>query len=493
MTHEFLSSQDTTLFCAQDPDATLQIGAVALFEATPLHDERGQLRMDDVRRHLEARLDRLPRFRQRLVLGPLGQGPPMWVDDTAFAIERHVRNVELPAPGTESQLRELVASMLEEPLDDERPLWELWVVDGVQGGRVAVIPKVSHVMADGIALLDFATSVLDFEPHNEPEAPAFRVPDEPPTPIEQTAAVVQERARRRISGSLALAATLARPDRLLGWAGSLVRAVSSGGVGAPHLAITAAVGGRRDVIWWRMPMTDLQSVKNAEGVSLNDVVLAIVAGGLRTYLEDAEQEVAGLRPRVLVPVSMHGEGDEGTENRFTFMVVDLPVATTDPIDRLRQVHTDMVGHKRSAQSSMTALLFRASDILPMQLLSTLGPPVLRRQPFVNLAVSNLPGTTEPLYLLDSRMLEMFPFINVTGNIAVIVGVLSYEDGLGVSITVDADVIDDLDALAAAIDGASSELVDAVRDAAASSRPPVLSPPSSSRAGSRSAGRSDAES
>jgi WS/DGAT/MGAT family acyltransferase len=211
-------------------------------------------------------------------------------------------------------------------------------------------------------------------------------------------------------------------------------------------------------------MSDLQAVKVKREVSLNDVVLAIVAGGLRRYLDGAHEQVDGVHPRVIVPVSQHGGTDHELENRFSIMVGSLPIAVDDPVERLRLVHEEMVRHKAAASTSVAPLLFRAGDLVPTPVLHALAPTLLRHQPLVNTAVTNIPGTTEPLYLLGARLLEMYPLITVTGNLGVIVGVLSYEDGLGVGITVDADVVTDVDDLAAAMDAAASELIDACRSA-----------------------------
>lgn len=465
--HDFLRPQDATLFCAQDPQAPLQIGAVCLFEAGPLLDEDGRLRLDEIARHLDGRLHHVPRFRQRLQRVLFDQGPPVWVDDEHFDLSHHLHVAALPRPGNEQQLREFVARLVEQPLDEGRPLWELWFVEGVEGDRVALITKVSHVMADGMALLDFALSVLDAEP-TEPageSTPAVARPG--PAAISLLVDSVRERGRRRLDLAWRSLVALGHPVRILGRTASLGRAGASRSTTAlaPRLAINGAVGAHRDMAWVRLSMADLDEVKHAEAVPLNDVVLAVVTGALRTHLARSGAPVDELRPRVLVPVSTHGTTPEGEiENRFSWMVADLPVDADDRVEQLRRIHEEMTRRKDSSQTSLASHVFEVSDILPVWLLRTLAPPVLRRQPLVNLAVTDLPGTREPLFLLGAQMLELFPFISVTGNIAVIIGVLSYREQLGVGITVDADVVPDLDALAVAIEDSSAALVDAVRAA-----------------------------
>jgi diacylglycerol O-acyltransferase / wax synthase len=461
VTVERLQAQDATLWCAQAQDAPLQIGALCLFEAAPLLDDSGALRVDDLCRHVERGLAELPRFRTRLASVAVGQGL-VWVDDEDFDITNHVRIAVLPEPGGDAELRDFVSRLIEAPLDQRRPLWEIWVVAGVAAGRIAVVPKVSHVMADGMAVLEFALSLLDSEPH----APVDEPPPEwspRPTPSDASLAYDElvERVRMPIELARGLVASLSRPDRLVGRVLELGRVGASSASIAPPLPITRPVGARRDFGWTRLPIDDLLALKRAREVTLNDVVLTVVAGALRRYLQRHDASI-NVSPRVLVPVSTHVRAGEEIENRFTLMIAELPVAVADPVERLHRVHDDMERHKASAQTDLGPLLFTLGAMLPPALLQLVGPALLERQPFVNLAVTNLPGTRDPMYLLGSRLLELFPYVSVTGNIAVIIAVLSYEDGLGVGITVDADVVEDVDDLVLDIEQAVRSLVDAAR-------------------------------
>jgi WS/DGAT/MGAT family acyltransferase len=261
---------------------------------------------------------------------------------------------------------------------------------------------------------------------------------------------------------------LAHPGHVLGRLGQLAQVGASTGGLAPRMSITRAVGPHRDFTWVNLPMADLVEVKRALGATLNDVGLAIVAGALRHYVERTDQEAmvpAGRAPRVLVPVSTHSTEAGEIENRFSMMVADLPLSADDPIERRREVHAEMVRRKQSAQRSVGPLFFGLGDIVPEWGLRAVGPTILRRQPVVNLAVTDLPGTRDQLYLLGSRMLALHPYVSVTGNIAMIVGLLSYGEQLGVGITVDADAVPDVDLLAEGIEEASRELVESVRLAA----------------------------
>jgi diacylglycerol O-acyltransferase len=472
MSYELLRPEDATLLYAQDPRAPLQIGAVALFDATALrHDDRS-LRLDDLRCHIESRLPHPHRFRQRLVDTAFGFGAPVWVDDPAFAIDNHVRSTALPRPGDTRRLREVVDRLLEQPLDPERPLWEVWMVEGVAGNRVALVVKASHVMADGMALLEFVVTVLDASPHAAaPHPPAPRQGDErrvvPPAGVALVAGAAVGRTRRQLASAVRAAGGLSRPRAVMSTAATLARA-AVGARPAPASAITRPVGRHRRMAWFRQPLAEVQAVRRAQGVTLNDLVLAAVAGALRRYPDPAGPG-QGVHPRALVPASTHGPAPAAeVENRFSILLADLPLSVEGPLDRLQWVHAEMERRKRSAESSVGSLLLAVSDVVPGWLIRRLAPSILGRQPVVNLAVTNLPGTTQPLYLLGARMREVYPFVTVIGNIAMIVGVISYADSLGIGITVDPDVIPDPDRFAGALAAAFDELVQA--DGGAAPRP-----------------------
>lgn len=472
-----MRTQDATIWVVQGQDTPLQIGAVCLFDGAPLRDGDGALRFDALHERVAAHLHLVPRLRQRLVPVPLDLGP-VWADDPDFDLDRHLRLATVPAPGGEAELRALVRALLEEPLDDTKPLWEFWLIDGLAGDRMAVIPKVSHVMADGMALLDFALSLLDpgppgAHPDPAPPSPPAWTPERRPDTVPLVVRTAVERTRSQLATLVQLATAAADPRRWVGAATAAVRLASEGRGRAPSMPITAAVGPRRDFVWCRLPWDDLTRVREAAGGTLNDVMLAVTAGALARYLARREgatpdSGVAGTAggtvPRVLVPVSTHGENAAGEiENRFSMMIADLPLHLEHPLERLQYVREEMRRHKASDQQSIGPVLFSVSDLIPAWLLHRVGPAVLRNQPFVNLAVTNLPGTREPAYLLGARMLEVYPFVCGIGNIAVIIGVVSYDDALGVGITVDADVVPDVDSLAEAVEEACRELVAAVAE------------------------------
>lgn len=456
-----LPAQDATLWRVQTDDAPLNIGGVCILEGSPLRDESGALRLDALRRHVLVQLEHTQRFHQVLRALPLGQGMG-WFDDGRFDVAHHVRSATVTDPGGKAELRQVVAGLLEEPFDPSRPLWELWLIDGMPDDRVGLVFKVSHVLADGMAVVDVALRMLDVVPTDHDEEPPSFSPMPAPALVPLLARGVAERVRRAWDGAWETGTWLLDPRVAGGAVVGLARLATSGTGLAPTLPITQPVGSRRDMAWSRLSWADVIAVKRAASVTVNDVVLTLVAGGLSRYLARSGVPPEGRAPRVLVPVSIHGASPaDEVANRFSMVVTDLPMGPADPLERLRAVNADMGRHKRSAATSAWSSLFSLVDLAPPWLLHAAGPAILRRQPFVNLAVTNLPGSPVPLYLMGARLLEMYPFIGVTGNLGVIIGVLSYEDALGLSITVDSDVISDVDALLDDCEQALQELVDAV--------------------------------
>lgn len=458
-TRDRLSAEDATLLCVEPANAPLQVGALCLFEAGPLLDRAGRLRAALLRRHLESRLHLVPHFRQRLASVPFAAGRPVWVDDADFDIAHHTRTVRLPRPGSDAQLRAFVRRFLEAPLDHRRPLWEIATVTGLEGERIAVVLKVHHVLADGMALLRFATAVLDVEPHvATDEVPRWR-PEPAPSPAALVAGALVDRGRHGVEMIRKGLHALGRsPSGLLGASRQVARAVGETAVVAPSLPITGRVGDRRDFAWTRLPLATVKDIAHANGATVNDVVLTLTAGALRHHLIQAGRAVEGVHVRVLVPVSVRTAAQlDEMGNQFSLLTVALPVGVDDPIELLREVQAETARHKASGQVAIGSLLFGIGGLVPAALLRAIGPEVLARQPFVNLAVTNLPGPQFPLYLLGSRLLELYPAVCGTGNIAMIVGVLSYDGALGVAVTVDADVVPDADAFLAGFERAAAAL------------------------------------
>ena len=335
---EPVSPEDATLLCATGRGGQLQIGALCFFEGAPLRDGRGRLRLDDLRTHVEARLLLSPRYRQRIASIPFDAARPVWVDDAGFEIAQHVHAAVLPAPGGRAELRAFVADLLGRPLDPDKPLWDTWLVDGLEGDRVAVVLRVHHVMADGLSLLEAALLLLDPEPNPHPDTASGPWEPEPaPSPARLLWNAVGARRRHQVEIAFDAARFLSDPARVAGAARSAIGSITSPPGTAPSLSLNGRVGDRRDFLWASLPLKGLAAVKKLRGVTLNDVVLAVVTDALRRQPGVAAIARDGHLPRVLVPVgSAATDGESG--NAFSFMVAALPVDIADPLLRLDRIN-----------------------------------------------------------------------------------------------------------------------------------------------------------
>ena len=463
---DVLSAQDAAIWWVQSPDAPLWIGAVAIFEAGPLRTVAGPIDIERLRRHVAGALDAFPRFRQRLITLPLGQGLA-WIDDERFEVADHVHLIDLPVPGGAAELRTFVGTLLELPVSSARPLWDLWVVDGLEGDRVALIPQANHARTDGMALIEFALSLLSFEsqpggvahPDEQPGRERWK-PTPQPNPLKALVTGAVERTRHQVVAIGKLAAAVVDPKTIASAASGLARAARSGISLAADLPITRPVGTHRNMVWTALPWDELGQVKRSAGVTLNDVLLAIITGAVAHYLHQLDESRESRRPRLLIPVSAPHPAGQPTSNSFEFFLTDMPVATEDPLERLRLIHADTKKQKGSTQAGLMPLIFSIADLLPPAVLRAAAPPILRHQPFANTVVTNMPGSRDPLYLLGSRMTEVYPFICGIGNLAVVIGVVSYGDQLGIGITVDPDLIPDVDVLVEGVQLAAAELLTA---------------------------------
>ena len=480
-TPEPLTAEDAALLYAEAPGTQLQIGALCFFEAAPLRDRRGRLRHAALRSHVAARLDGLPRFRQRIAPVVADVAAPMWVDDTDFDIARHCKVAKLPAPGGPEALRQFMDRLLGSPLDPAHPLWDIHVVEGVDAVRpagagreagtgtdtVAVVVRAHHVMADGIALHAAATLLLDAEPLAPRLTPPTWSPRPAPGALGLTTRALGVRGRRQADLALAVGRALLDPRRALANARRAARAVGSVRRGlpaaAPPLPITAPVGPHRAFAWGSVPMEEITAVKEACGATVNDVVLAITAGALRRHLE-ATVVVRPSGPRASRPDPDRRSRPPARRTCATASrsaASPFPWRSEDPLERVRVIHSRMHAPDAPTGGSLMPHLFSVADVVPPPVLRALVPPLLAHQPLVNLAVSDIPGSRLPLYLWESRMLGLHPFINVVGNVALIVGVLSYVDDLGIGVTVDRDVVGDPLPLVDHLGAAYAEIVDLV--------------------------------
>ena len=426
-----------------------------------------------------SRLHLVPRYRQRLAFVPLRQGRPVWVDDPHFNPAFHVRHTALPAPGDDEQLRRLCGRVFSQALDRSRPLWELWLVDGLADGRFALLSKTHHALVDGISGVDIVTVLFDGSPDPVPADPQPQwVPRPPPSDVELLTDALLERAtvpgeivrgvRAALRGPSHVAA---RVERALTGLGAVARVAQA----APPSPLNVRIGPHRRFAWATGELADFKMVKNALGGTVNDVVLAVVAGALGRYLRrrgDLEKEIV---LRAMVPVSVRADDERGAlGNRVAAMWTPLPVGGSDPVARLLAISAEMDGIKESGQAVGAQLLTELTGFAPATIMAQ-AARLQARQRLFNLVVTNVPGPQFALYVLGRRLLAVYPMVPLAVNQALGIAIMSYDGHVHFGLNADYDTIDDLEDLAADLGAAIAELVAAAgpSPAAAERRPRTL--------------------
>jgi WS/DGAT/MGAT family acyltransferase len=451
---ERLSPVDVSFLDQEKRGSHMHIGAVMLFEgAPPAHTE--------LREHIESRLHLVPRYRQKLAYPRLEMGRPLWVDDPRFNLEYHVRQTALPRPGSEEQLRMLAGRIFSQRLDRSKPLWELWLVQGLEGGRFALINKTHHALVDGVSGVDITTVLFDTSPTPTPIAA------EPWTPaVEPSDAALVAEGVKGIAGFPARAArrALDAASRPL----ETATAVREAGEGlgnvawsfanpAPATPLNVPIGPHRRLVWLRFRLEELKEIKNALGGTVNDVFLAVVSGALGRWLRRHGVRTEGLELRGIVPVSIRADEHQGAlGNRITAMLGPLPVYATDPLERYRIVSESMSGLKESKQAVGAETLTRLQDFAPPTILAQASRLNFSTRAY-NVLVTNVPGPQFPLYLIGREMQDLMPVPFLAPERALAVAMMSYNGKVVIGMMGDYDALEDLDALGEDVTESVAEL------------------------------------
>jgi diacylglycerol O-acyltransferase len=444
---ERLSASDMSSLLAERGPIHVHVGGTLIMEGEPPGFE-------ELLEHVSSRLPLVPRFRQRVTETPLRITNPSWESDSRFDLRWHVRHVALPKPGSMAQLREMIGRIMSQPLDLTRPLWQLYLIEGLEGDRHAYLSKTHHALVDGVSALDVGTIMLDPNPEGtEMQIPEERWdPDEPsPEMLFVRAATDRIReplrsARKAATGALTMPRETAK--RVVRTAEGFT-GLAANGPSAPRSALNVEIGRDRRVAYLG---TDLQTLKDArsDGATVNDVLLSIVSGALRGFLAGRGDELPE-RLVALVPMSIR-QPDEKLElgNRITTLPVSFPLQVADPAERLGLIHAETTRLKESEQARAASLIIEATGWAPPTINRVLAD-VMARPLTWNLVVSNVPGPQIPFYLLGRRMLEVYPFVPLSPqNHALSVGIVSYDGGVFFGLTGDRDAFPDLDDFAAAV-------------------------------------------
>jgi diacylglycerol O-acyltransferase len=465
-----LSSVDVSFLTNESASSHMHVGGILIFEGPPPS-------YDDVLDHISGRLHLVPRFRQKLAHPPVQTGRPFWVDDPNFNLTYHVRHSALPAPGSEEQLRRMAARVFSQQLDRTKPLWELWLVQGLTRKRFALITKTHHALVDGVSGVDIATVLFDTKPVPEPADPDHDwVPDPEPSRASLAAKGVQgllgtplRLARRLEHGIQHPEATLRQLAEAAEGVGEIGWAFANP---APKVPLNVDIGSHRRFVWVRSDLAHMKRVKDALGGTVNDVVLAVVAGGVRDWLHGRGIRTEGLELRAQVPVSIRAEDERGQlGNRLAVMRAPLPVYIADPVRRLHTVTRAMQGLKQSNQALGAEVITRFNDFAPPTLLAQAARINFSTRLF-NLVVTNVPGPQMPLYVLGRELEDIFPVGFLPPHQALFVAIMSYNGGINFGLLADYDSIDDVEVIAEGIERSIAELADA---AEAASQEPAPAP------------------
>jgi diacylglycerol O-acyltransferase / wax synthase len=421
---------------------------------------------DELLEAIESRLHLVPRYRQRLAFVPLGQGRPVWVDDPHFNLRYHVRHTALPRPGGDNELKRLAGRVFSQALDRSRPLWELWLVEGLAGGRFALLSKTHHALVDGVSGVDIATVLFDTSPDPLPVAPPEQewVARPLPSQAQLLADALVERTTVPAEVVRGVRAGLRGPRTVLDRAGKGLGSISAlawtGLQAAPSSPFNVRIGPHRRFTWVRADLGQFKAIKNSLGGTVNDVVLAVVAGALGSYMRHHDRPTDGVGLKAMVPVSVRADIERGAlGNRVAAMWVTLPVGQADPTERLRTISEAMVGIKQSGQAVGAEILTRLSGFAPPTIVAQ-AARLQARQRLFNLVVTNVPGPQFPLYLLGRELESIYPMVPLAENTALGVAILSYNGQLNFGLVGDYDALADLEVLADELRASIEELADA---------------------------------
>jgi diacylglycerol O-acyltransferase / wax synthase len=472
-----LTAVDASFLVQERRASHMHVGAVLIFEGPPPD-------YDDFLAGIESRLHLTPRYRQKLAFPRFEMGRPLWVDDPCFNLEYHVRHTALPSPGGFDQLLRMAGRIYSQRLDRSKPLWETWLVQGLEDNRFALITKTHHAMIDGMAGVDLASVLFDVSPVPRKVEPEPWTPKPVPSDAELIAEGVKGAAKLPFGLAQRAIDAARSPGRTLG--GLTETAQALGEVAwvnlnpAPPTPLNVPIGPHRRIERVRAELDDLKRVKNELGGTVNDVVLTVVSGALRRWLRSRGVRVEGLELEALVPVSIRAEDEQGQlGNRIAAMRGPLPVYVDDPVERLRIVREAMDGLKESKQALGAEVISGLNDFAPPTILAQASRLNFSTRLF-NLIVTNVPGPQFPLYLLGRELQEIVPLAFLPENHSLAVAIMSYNGMIDFGLLGDYDAMPDLDFVADAVRESLNELLEAatgVSTPARTSRPRSSDPAS----------------
>ena len=462
--YDRLTMLDNSFLLFESPQGAMHVASTQIHEAAPLRRGDGPLDIERIQEYVASRLDRIPRYRQRLAHTPI-EGHPVWVDDPNFNIQYHVRHARLPRPGNERQLKRMIARIFSQQLDRGKPLWEIWVIEGLEGDRVALHSKVHHCMVDGVSGSELIAQLLTAEPQEKVEMPAVWDPRPVPSGALLAAGEIERVVGAPFQIGSSLLGVLRDEDharhRLLERVRAAGRMIIDTASTTTPVPFNQPIGPYRRIDWMPMSLDRIRAIRQTAGGTVNDVVLATAAGGIGRYLRRCRGlDIDDVHFRVLAPVSVRAGNEKGDlGNRVSAWTLNLPIAEPDPLAQLANIHEQTETMKTSKRALGAEMLTGVTEWMGSGLLSLGSRIVLMGTPF-NTVVTNIPGPRMPLYLLESRMLEIHPHVPLAGTMGLGIALFSYNGTISWGFSADWDLIPDLHDLALAVDHAFETLSEA---------------------------------
>jgi WS/DGAT/MGAT family acyltransferase len=429
----------------------MHVGWAATFKPP---DGKSAPRFAELRDHIATRLSRAPRYRQRIARVPLGLNAPIWVDDESFDVNRHV------IASSSRHLQDLVDSCMSEQLPRDRPLWQICISDRLEDGRIGLVGKAHHCMVDGIAAVELASLLLDPTPDPPASDPDHWRPEPAPGPGRRLVGGIWDLVRSQASLARLPALLTRSPGKRVGEAYRAAEAFAQALRPAqPREPVNQPITAARHLAWFDRPFADLKRIGKAFGVSVNDVLLAVSAGGMRAFVADSGQDVAPLK--TMVPVNLRGD-DEAFKlgNRVSFVFVDLPCDEADPVRRLQDVHLAMSERKEAGDPEAADAALAAIKYLPRAAQHAISRAAASPRSF-NITVSNIPGPPQAMYMLGCEMEVAYPVVPIADDHAVSIGMTTVADKACFGFYAARESLPDADRMAAEVDASIDELLDRV--------------------------------
>lgn len=442
--YDRLSGQDTSFLLWETPNLHMHVASTQIFDLGPMATQEGGVDFESFKRFTESILYRIPRYRQKLKWIPV-ENRPVWFDDAEFEIDYHIRHTSLPKPGSEAQLKKLSARIMAQQLDRNRPLWEIWVVEGLQGNRFAMISKIHHCMIDGSSGMDISQILMRISPDRTIEAPPDYLPRAEPTDLELFTDAMSLRLRTPLRALRGLREfrreTENVRDELMLRTRAVRAAITSQSSSASPTPINGVLGPHRVFDWWTVSLDDIRAIRRALDCTVNDVVLTAVTGAFREYLSHRRMRPEELDFRIQAPVSVRSDEEKGKlGNRVSGWLVRLPLDEGDPRRQLERIRETTLELKETRQAMGAEIILSLMEMMPNTLVS-LGAQAAAGT--MNSIVTNVPGPQFPLFVLGAELLGMYPQVPLLANVGLGIALISYNGRVCWGFNADLDLVPDL--------------------------------------------------